>query len=88
MVSDGIDRFRPVVGGVDVDTERPLSLGQIDDSGYLHGDFLRVGVVGREVGELLAHVIHQPGVPGVVGSRNVFVVGVAGVGEVVRAGGE
>jgi hypothetical protein len=30
LVPDGVDRFRPVVGGVDVDTERPLARAILD----------------------------------------------------------
>lgn len=50
-VAQGVDLVGAVVGGVDVDAERALALGELDDAGDLPCDLGRIGAVGRQLGE-------------------------------------
>lgn len=62
-----VDLGGAVVGGVDVDAEGAPALGEVDDADDLACDVGRVGVGGRELGELGRDLVHQPGVVGLVG---------------------
>ena len=63
-VGDRVDDLGAVVGGVDVHAERAAALRQVDDARRSRrATSLRVGVGGRQLGQLPRDLVHQAGVP-------------------------
>src|SRR5712691_2250449 len=74
-VAKVVDLLGAVVGGVDMDAERPLPGGSVDDLADAHGDLVGVGVGRCKFGEPGVDLVHEASVAVLVGTLGLRVGG-------------
>jgi hypothetical protein len=65
-IGDAVNDFRAVLRGIDVDAERALADGRVDDAGDGGGDFVGVGIGRLQARQTLEALLGQAGVGAVV----------------------